>query len=320
VKRDGESVKKVVVIGGSAGGISALCSILRKLPADFPAPVLGVIHVDEHSSHLAEVLQRCSELKVADPVKPEPIRPGHVYIAPSNRHLIVKSGCAMAVMGPRENRHRPSVDTLFRSAARNYRRAVVAVVLSGALDDGSAGALAVKARGGTVIVQDPNEAQISDMPANVLKQVKSARCMRLEEIPAVLLRLASSNGTPTLPEVKGEHCTDPEDVEVAKDNEPLAMTCPDCGGALLETRDGKTRQWRCHVGHRFSLNSFTDAQSDAVERALWVAIRKLREREAIQEQLAKDRSIRPELRKRYKENGAAAAGDIQLLEEVLTRL
>jgi len=291
------------------------------MPATFPAPVLAVIHVAETSNNLTDVLQRCCTLKVVDPHKAMPLRPGKVYVAPPNRHLIVKSGCAVAVMGPRENRHRPSVDTLFRSAARAYRRSVVAVVVSGALDDGSAGALAVKSRGGTVIVQDPDEAEVPDMPMNVMKQVATARRLALNEIPAALTRLASANGTADLPEVSDNECLgNGEPKLMASENEPIALTCPDCGGALLQTRAGKTMQWRCHVGHRFSLESFSEAHADAVERALWAALRKLKERQTVEEQLARDKAISPDMRRRFKENGIATASDIRLLEEVLTRL
>jgi len=313
-------VKRVIVVGGSAGGIGALCTVLKGIPRDFPAPILAVIHIPEETHLLSQILQRCSALKVVDPTKAEPIRVGRVYIAPPNRHLIVKSGCAAAVMGPRENRHRPSVDTLFRSAARSYRRAVVAVVLSGALDDGSAGALAVKSRGGTVVVQDPEDSEVSDMPANVMRQVRTDHCVKLKQIPAVLKRLVAGDGKVDLPEVSAHECEATEEPPVAAGNEPFAFTCPECGGALMPVKNGKSTQLRCHVGHRFSLESFTEAHADAVERAIWVAIRKLRERQVINDQLSRDTSNSAQIRKRFKENTEAAAHDINLLEEVLSRL
>jgi two-component system chemotaxis response regulator CheB len=313
-------VKRIIVVGGSAGGIQAFCSLLKALPNKFAAPVLGVIHISEDASSLANVIQRCTQLKLVDLKTPQPIRAGKVYVAPANRHLIVKSGCAVAVMGPRENRHRPAVDTLFRSAARAYRESVIAVVLSGALDDGSAGALAIKARGGTVIVQAPDDAQVPDMPANVLRQVKTDHCAKLEEIPTILKRLVSQNGQRNLPQKKESDCEVNPDESPAADNEPIALTCPECDGALLQVQDGKTVQWRCHVGHRFSLSSFSEAHADAVERAIWVALRKLKERAVINNQLAHRPATSPVLRKRFKENGAAAEHDIKLLEEILTRL
>jgi len=314
-------VKRIIVVGGSAGGITALCSILKGIPQKFPAPILAVIHMGEESHALTQVFQRCSHLKVVDPDKAEPVRAGKVYIALPNRHLVVKSGCVTSVMGLRENRHRPSVDTLFRSAARSYRRNVVAVVLSGALDDGSAGALAVKARGGTIIVQDPRDAEVSDMPANALRHVKADHCVTLERIPALLKRLVSSNGKVDIPEVSRGECDAADDSEpVAGENEPFAFTCPECGGALLHVKNGKSIQWHCHVGHRFSLSSFSEAHADAVERAVWVAIRKLRERQVLNEQLAGDQQRSPGMKKRFKEAAFAAGQDIKLLEEVLARL
>jgi two-component system chemotaxis response regulator CheB len=308
-------------VGGSAGGISAFCSLLKGISGNFPAPILAVIHIAEEAHALSQVLQRCSALKIVDPTKPEPIRAGRVYIAPPNRHLVVRSGCATAVMGPRENRHRPSVDTLFRSAARSYRTALIGVVLTGALDDGSAGALAIKSRGGTLVVQDPEDAEVPDMPANVMRHVKADHCVTLKQIPAVLQRLVTRNGRKNLPEVTSHKCEAVEDDEpVASKNEPFAFTCPDCGGALLPVKNGNLSQWRCHVGHRFSLSSFTEAHADAVERAVWVALRKLREREVINDQLSRDTSNSSGVRHRFKENASAAAHDIKLLEEVLSRL
>ena len=144
-------MRKVTVFGGSAGGIQSLCRVLEGLAGELPAALLAVIHIGEGSNHLAEVLQRCTKIDVVSPKKPELLLPSRLYIAPGNHHLVVKNGCVLVTKGPRENRHRPAIDTLFRSAARTYRSAVVGVVLSGALDDGSAGALAVKARGGMLI-------------------------------------------------------------------------------------------------------------------------------------------------------------------------
>jgi len=222
-------------------------------------------------------------------------------------------------MGPRENRHRPSVDSLFRTAARAYRRHVVAVVLSGALDDGSAGAMAVKSRGGTVIVQDPKEARIEDMPANVLRQVKTDYCLPVAEIASLLTMLASEgraiNGhKPSMKECKILS------TEAFGEMEPPGLTCPDCGGVVLEIKDGKSLQFRCHVGHAFSFESFSEAHADALERALWVALRKLNEQKSIQQTLIKNHRDDKRLQKRFQENLVATERDMGLLHEILARL
>ena len=312
-------VRKVIVFGGSAGAIEGLCSILKQLPAKFPAPALAVIHTTENSAFLPEVVGRCTELEVVSPNQIEPISTGRVYLAAPNRHLVVKSHCAMSWMGPRENRHRPAVDALFRTAARVYRSHVVAVVLSGALDDGSAGAMAVKSRGGTVIVQDPKEARMEDMPANVLRQVQTDYCLPLAGIPSLLTRLASEGQSLKAHKPSVKDCRRLSD-EAFGEMEPPGLTCPDCGGVVLQIKDGKSLQFRCHVGHTFSLESFSEAHADALERALWVALRKLNEQRSIQQNLAKSHRDDKGLQKRFQENVAAAERDMGLLHEILARL
>jgi two-component system chemotaxis response regulator CheB len=310
-------MRKVVVIGGSAGGIDAVCSIVRHLPTDFSAPILIVIHIGETENMLPAVLQRCTKVEVVSPAEPEPIVASRIYVAPPNRHLVVRADCVMAIQGPRENRHRPAIDTLFRSVARAYRSNVVAVIVSGALDDGVTGCLAVQARGGTVIVQDPTEAQIDAMPANVLRQIKTAHCLRLEKIATSLLELAS-NGKP-IRQNNGRpiHC--PDEAESFPMTEPLAYTCPECHGTLLKISDGKSEQFRCNVGHIYSLDSFSVAHSNAVERALWMALERLNEKRSVQGHLAK-RAKDAIMKRRYHENAAAAAEDMRLLKEILGRL
>jgi two-component system chemotaxis response regulator CheB len=176
------------------------------LPTEFSAPLLAVIHLGEGGSFLREVLQRCTRLQVVSPQGPEPITSGRIYIASPNRHLTVRDGCVMTSPGPRENRHRPAIDVLFRSAARSYRADVVAVILSGALDDGVAGSLAVKARGGTVIIQDPEEAATPDMPSNVLKRVRVDHSLRLAEIGPFLSRLAANGESTTVHDSTSKEC------------------------------------------------------------------------------------------------------------------
>ena len=310
----------VIVLGGSAGALRSLCSLLAEIPADLPAALMAVIHTTQKSSFLPEVLGRCSRMEVISPAPTAPLQTGRVYIAQPNRHLLVKSHCAVSWMGPRENRHRPAVDTLFRSAARVYRSRVIGVVLSGALDDGSAGSLAIKARGGTVIVQDPGEAMVSDMPANVLRDVKTDLCLPLAEIPQALIRIVNRSRPfkHRAPSVK-ECATLSVGID-DNEKEPQGFSCPECDGVLLEIKNGKEIQYRCHVGHNFSLESFSEAHADALERTLWVALRRLNEQRTIQENLGKGSSGNPALRKRYQENAAAADRDIRLLHEILARL
>lgn len=312
-------VRKVIVIGGSAGAIESLCDVLKGMPPDFPAPILVVIHTTQQSRYLPQVLQQCDSLPVVSPADAEPIIPGKIYVAGPNRHIIIRSHCAISWMGPRENRHRPSVDALFRTAARAYRDHVVALVLSGALDDGSAGALAVKARGGTVIVQDPRDAIVDDMPANVLRHVKTDYCLPSREIAALLVKLSSAGPSLKLRKPTPKQCQILSEISFGE-MEPPGFTCPDCGGVVMKIETGGQPQFRCHVGHVFSLDSFTEAHADALERALWVALRKLNETHSLQSSLAGNRDISEQLRKRHQENADAAKSDMGLLHQILARL
>src|SRR5437763_1642570 len=237
-------MRKVIVLGGSAGGIPALCALLDRLPADLPAALLAVIHLPEGESFLPEVLQRRSRLKIVSPKEPEPISSGRLYVGLPNRHLVIRNGCVAALSGPRENRHRPAVDALFRSAARAYRSKVVAVVLSGAQDDGSAGALAVKARGGTVIVQEPAEAQASDMPRNVLRHIQTDYCLPLAEIAALLIKLCDKGPKIARPRATRRDCEAvAAEKEVIQLVEPMNYSCPDCGGSVMKIKDGNLVQY-----------------------------------------------------------------------------
>jgi two-component system chemotaxis response regulator CheB len=222
-------------------------------------------------------------------------------------------------MGPRENRHRPAVDTLFRSAARSYRGRVIAVVLSGALDDGSAGALAVKSRGGTIVVQDPDDAEVRDMPANVIRHTKADYCLPASKIAILLSKLVSENKPMKAQKSTGPICKNMNLTPGMNERDPYGFTCPECGGVIVDIKDKKLMQFRCHVGHRFSMESFSEAHADALERAVWVALRKLNEHQALHETLAKA-SDDPRLKTRYIENAAAAETDTRYLREILTRL
>lgn len=312
-------MKKVIVVGGSAGGIEALCDLLKDLPPDLPAPVLAVIHIGEGENMLPAVLQRCTKLEVVSAGAPEPLRDGRVYIAPPNRHLAVHDGCALAAHGPRENRHRPAIDALFRSAARAYRSEVIGVIVSGALEDGVAGSLAIEARGGTIMVQEPGEAQNAEMPSNVLRQVKTQYRLPINEIAALLVKLSRNGEIIKAKKKSAKECAESEQEESLPITEPLAYTCPECGGSLLLMRNGEAEQFRCNVGHIYSLENFSRAHSNAVERALWMALQRLNEQRSIQDHLAK-KTTDPGLRRRYHENADAAAEDMRLLKDILGRM
>jgi two-component system chemotaxis response regulator CheB len=311
---------KIVVIGGSAGGIKSLCEVMQNLPGKLPVPLLAVIHMAEGSNRLAAVLQRCGPTEIVVPDPAVPMLPGRLYLPRPNHHLIVRNGCVGTVMGPRESRHRPSVNTLFRSVARSYRSRVIAVILSGALDDGTAGAMAVHARGGTLIVEDPATAEVGDMPSNAMAAVKPDYCVPVKEIAGVLCGLLNGgNGARARRAPTQRECVvemEPPD----RDVEPQGITCPECGGYLAEMGNGKSKQFRCHVGHTFSLGSLTEGHADALERALWTALRKLNEQFAIHHSLAQSAHENPKMKARFNETAAAAKADMEKLHEIIAGL
>jgi two-component system chemotaxis response regulator CheB len=187
----------IIVMGASSGGIESLISIVRGLPPDLPASVFVVLHIPAQSkSSLPRILTQSGPLKAVHPEDNDAIEPGRIFVAPPDCHLMIDDDHVRLVRGPKENHHRPAIDPLFRTAARFYGPRVVGVVLSGALDDGSAGLVAVKARGGIAIVQDPAEALFPDMPRNAMEAAGADYCVAKTQIAPLLVRLASEAAVP----------------------------------------------------------------------------------------------------------------------------
>jgi two-component system chemotaxis response regulator CheB len=282
----------VIVVGASAGGVEALSRLAAGLPADLPAAVFVVLHVPPHGvSVLPRILSRAGPLTAEHARHGEPIVPGRIYVAPPDSHLIVKPGVVHLARGPRENGHRPALDPLFRTAARAYGPRVVAGVLSGTLDDGTAGLHVVKRRGGVAVVQDPADALYDGMPRSALENVAVDHCLPLAELPALLARLAAEpvgdpdTGRGLTPEMEQE--ADMAELELEamqrgkRPGAPSGFGCPDCGGVLFELHDGEMVRYRCRVGHAWSPDSLLARQTDGLEAALWTALRALEERAAL---------------------------------------
>jgi two-component system chemotaxis response regulator CheB len=287
----------IITIGASAGGIEALQILVRDLPADLPAAVFVVVHVAPSSPGiLPEILSHAGSLPARHPEDGEPIELGQIYIAPPDCHLLVDRSRVRVVRGPKENLHRPAVDTLFRSAARAYGHRVAAVVLSGMLDDGSSGLLAVKRCGGIAIVQDPDEALYPDMPRNALEAVKTPDyVLPLRQIAPTLIAVAGEavgkeGGCPMAEQMDIEnqfaHAEIPPVEMMDKLGSPSVYTCPDCHGTLWEIDEEGTLRFRCRVGHAYSAQSFLAAHGDWLEQALWTALRTLEESASLSRRMA----------------------------------
>lgn len=279
-----------IVIGASAGGVQALTKLVGDLPADLPAAVFVVLHMLADSpSFLPIILGRDSSLPVAHAVDNQEIMPGRVYVARPNQHLLIEREHMRLVHGPKENLHRPSIDTLFRSAARWAGPRTIGVVLTGARDDGTVGMRAIKHRGGITVVQDPLEAPFPSMPMSVMRDIRVDYSLPLAEIAPLLDKLsrqvADEEGTyPVAKEVEIETRISQQDMEseeliasVERLGKISKLTCPDCHGALWEMRDEEILRFRCHVGHAFSVDSLSDGQGQMIEIALWSAVRALEE-------------------------------------------
>ncbi len=319
----------IIVIGASTGGVEALRQLVRDLPPNLPAALLVVLHIPpQGSSRLPHILSRAGVLPAEHPFDGESIKPGRIYVAPPDWHMMVEPGRIHLSHGPRENRTRPAVDPLFRSAARAYGPRVVGVVLTGGLDDGAAGLQAIKQRGGIAIVQDPWEALIASMPASALEYVKVDYCVPLAEMPALLARLASD------PAEREEADRVPRDMDIesrltASDKALLEsterpgtlspFTCPECKGPLRELRDGELVRYRCRQGHAFSIESMVAEQSLAVEDALWTALNILEENTQMLQKLIHDaRSRRLEhLANRFQKRVGERLEQARLLRQVL---
>ncbi len=319
----------IVVVGASAGGVEALSELFSRLPGDVPASFFVVLHVpDRGTSLLPGILSRRGALPAVHPRDGAPIEPGRVYVAPPGFHLLVKRGEVRLVRGPRENGARPAVDPLFRTAALAYGRRVVAVVLSGTLDDGTAGLQAVKAAGGTAIVQDPAEALYAGMPRSAAEHVAVDGVLPLAQVAELLVRLARTE----VEEDKGDDVSDelkPEIDAVEMDprlvhgddhpGTPSGYTCPECHGSLWEIQEGELMRYRCRVGHAYSVETLLSEQSTAMEAALWTALRALEERASLSRGLAErmERRGHPQLASRYRDEEVETRDRAELIRRVL---
>jgi two-component system chemotaxis response regulator CheB len=286
----------LIVVGASAGGVEALRRLVASLPGSLPAAMLVVLHVPSNAhSVLPSILQRAGRLPVRHASSGEPIEPGVVYVAPPDFHLLVEGSRIDLVRGPSENGHRPAIDPLFRSAAASYGSRVIGVVLSGVLDDGTAGLLAITQAGGLTIVQDPDDALYSAMPRSAIENVPVDVVAPIDEIGDALARLVdhprppgngdgATNG-PASPDVTKRALRGEGAYEVP--GRPSRYTCPDCGGSLWETVEGESK-FRCRVGHSWTSLGLLERQSGTLEQALWTALRALAERADLARRLRDD--------------------------------
>jgi two-component system chemotaxis response regulator CheB len=283
------ATRNIIVIGASAGGFEALKKLVAGLPKDLQASLFIVWHMSpDIRGVLPQVLNRQETLHASHAYDGEQILPSRIYVAPPDRHLLIEQNRVRVTRGPKENRFRPAVDPLFRSAAYAYGSRVIGVVLSGALDDGTAGLWTIKHRGGIAIVQNPLDAEVPSMPENAMREVEIDYSVSIAEMADLLVRLSKEevaessevnmqDDEKTKIEIKIAAEESAFESGVMKLGELTPYTCPDCHGVLSTLKDGKLLRFRCHTGHAFSADSLLSTVTENIEESLYSAIRGVEE-------------------------------------------
>ena len=302
----------IVVIGGSAGAVGAMQQIVASFPPALRAAVFVVVHTAAgFESTLPEILTRKGPLKATHAIHGEPIALGRIYVAPPDNHLLVRPGYVAVQRGPKENGARPAVDPLFRSASIAYGSRVTAVIVSGYLDCGTAGLISIKARGGTAIVQRPDEAHVPDMPKSAIDHVAVDHILPVAEIGPMIVRLTREPAR-AVPQATPSR----ELLELEGDEPGLRsdVVCPICQGALTEGQLAGVTTFRCHVGHAFSPSALLAEQAESLERALWAAARALEESARMAKRMA---GTATELRPRLEEKARTQMHQADLVRRML---
>jgi two-component system chemotaxis response regulator CheB len=286
-----------ITIGASAGGLDAVRELIRQIPKNINAAIFVVLHLSKAAvpEILVERIKKVSALPCSVALHNQTIKPGHIYIAPPDAHLMINRDSIIIGHGPAENRFRPSIDVMFRSAAASFGQATIGVVLTGFLNDGTAGMWAIKQSGGHCLVQDPNEAEYPDMPLSVIETMEADHCIPLKTMGKIIQKITQK---------KPVKSTDPPAIVIAESKlsekaatsiegvselgEKTVYACPDCGGGLWHLENSRVKHYRCHIGHSYSEKDLQIKQSETIEHTLWVALRMMEERKILLMKLASE--------------------------------
>jgi two-component system chemotaxis response regulator CheB len=316
--------RDIIVVGASAGGVEALCAMVSGLPADLPASVFVVLHLPPTAaSALPEVLRRRTSLPTAAAEDDQRVEHGRIYVATPDYHLVLRDARVCLSRGAKENGHRPAVDTLFRSAARSYGPRVIGVVLSGTLDDGALGLRIITSRGGAAVVQSPDDAAFPGMPLSALAAVPRATVAPAQKIGVLLGEMSTASERPketvTMTDERLPARVDGTTEQGEYPGDASVFTCPECHGTLFMTEEAGLTLFRCRVGHRYSTESLLDGESDAVDVALWSALRALEERNDLLQRLC-ERARRQgqfSVADRFADRVRAGSRDVDVLRRLL---
>lgn len=319
--------RDIVVIGASAGGLSALLELVRGLPEDFPAAIFVVVHTSpDNPGILPQILRRAGSLPAVLAADHQAIAVGRIYVAPPDHHLILKYGHVRVTRGPRENGFRPAVDPMFRTAARAYGPRVIGVVLSGGLNDGTHGLSLIVAHGGLGVAQDPQDALIPSMPLSAIQNVEVARVLKAVDLAPALIEMVHEPIQEPAPPMSSDNPDIAETGDSLRvhtpEGAPAPYTCPECGGALWEVEEGSNLlRFRCHVGHAFTAEVLLSEQDANFDNALWRALRALEENAALSRRMAEraDRAGMLDLARKYNTSSDEVEESARVIRNVLQR-
>ncbi|MBV8906787.1 MAG: chemotaxis protein CheB [Acidobacteriia bacterium] len=296
----------IIAIGASAGGVEALQKLISGLPENLPAAVFVVMHLSPRMrSYLPEIFTRAGNLSAIQAEDNMPIQPGRIYVAPPDYHLLIERGHVHVSLGPKEQHKRPSINVTFRSAALAYGDTVVGVVLTGEMDDGTAGLWDIKRRGGVAVVQTPEEAVFPSMPLSALREIEVDYAVNLAEMSGLLCRLAFDDGRQKRPS------------QQVTDMEPRLtdLTCPDCRGTIWEVPRGTSSEYRCRVGHTYSPKTMLAEHFSTQEKALYSAVVAMEEGASLAKRLVD--KFDPQFREQLLEEARSREKEAETLKELL---
>ena len=324
--------RDILVVGTSAGGVETLSRLVSKLSPDLPAAMFITMHFPAQGiSVLPRILSRAGPLSALHPEDEDPIEYGRIYVAPPDRHLLIYREGMRLVRGPTENGNRPAIDPMFRSAAVAFGRQVIGVVLTGNLDDGTAGLLAIKRRNGLAVIQSPEDAMFPSMPASAMQNARADHVVPIDEMAALLERLVREPIPDAVPvrafardEDSRENAYSAFDLDMIENpeqhpGEPSTFGCPDCGGTLWRIRDGDLIRYRCRVGHGWTGEALIERQEASLDTALWTALRALEESVTLNNQLAgrfEKRGV-AKMASRYRDNARLALERADVIRDVI---
>ena len=311
--KEGMVARDRIVIGASAGGVSALRHMVAGLPSDLPAAIFITLHMFQRGElFLPDVLNAAGPLRACLARDGLPIEEGRIYVAPPDHHLLIAPEAVRLGHGPREGLQRPSINVMFRSAAASFGDRVAGVVLTGLLDDGASGLWEILQHGGVTVVQDPEEAAYRSMPESAVRGLNVQYILKLNEMAPLLTRLSMGE--------RRESRTVPDSMTTGSTRTEASsalQACPECGGVMVLEKLGEIKEYVCHVGHRLGIQSMISDKADLVERAMWTALSQSEELVALLEQAQADGEpgfLAPE-----KTEIAARQADIVTLRAVLER-